>query len=177
MKIKENSVVVNYESRGLVVTYTPTLTRKEGIKVKKAVLKLQVTSASNEEGYLVKINNSAIDKFYGVGDNGCVTIDVSEDLQELFDREESNMELVIENATNENFVLGEKEVIIDYVSKKTPHKRGVYKDIEISERSSFSVNLNTGKVKLSHRDFSGISHEYSSLNASSLIADLCMTSS
>lgn len=165
MKIKERSVVVNYESRGLIVSYTPTLTRKEGIKVKKAVLKLQVTSASNEEGYLVKINNSLIDKFYGAGDNGNVTIDVSEKLQDLFDREEGSMEVVIENATDENLVLGEKEVIIDYISKKTPHKRGVYKDVEISERTAFSVNLNTGKVKLSHRDFNGISHEYSSLNA------------
>jgi len=40
------------------------------------------------------------------------------------------MEVVIENATDESEVLGEKEVIKNYISKKTPHKRGVYKVID-----------------------------------------------
>ena len=72
MKIKEYSVTGNYDSNGLVVTYTPALVRKEGIKIKKAALKLQVNSATNEEGYLVKFKGTIIDKFYKSGSNGCV---------------------------------------------------------------------------------------------------------
>ena len=120
MKKREENIEIVKEDSKIKIGYDSTLKScKEGVRVEKAVMKLKGESI-NESGnpFQVTYKDEVIDEFVSLGSNGCLAIEITEQLIESLDNNLEQLELKIIEPENGELTVSEKEVLLEYKSKK-----------------------------------------------------------
>ena len=153
-------IIITQNTNGAVIDYHPSLTTKENIKIKQAVLKLPTNVKNQNEIY--EVNNIitddqgerlvVIDRFQKQSQDNLVCIDISDELQDLLSANGSVLKLNITRANQDNIDFFDgAEVLITYFNKKDSLNSSSY-EIDCKRAGQGSINLSTGALSFTHND-------------------------
>ncbi len=179
-KIDSNEAVIvnDLDSNGVQITYSPDLseTKLGMIKVIKAVLKLPISTTTNQLHSVYNINEQTkqeeiIDTFKNPTKD--VFIDITDELQVSLENSINNVKLRISGISVEDINLDKVQGYIDYNYKKQVLQDQATYSIDAGRAGNGNVNLSTGSLCFSHEDVKSnakvlpisVTHAYNSLNA------------
>lgn len=181
-KIEKGNDVLSYSNVGsdVMIEYHPSLADRQNLKIRRAVLKLPIqtinTSINYEVDY-ISIHNSieesiVIDTFNNASVNNYVCIDISDEMQNLFNSNENLLKIKIKNAYGNISFSDALELIIDLYSKKQKLNNSNY-EIDCKHGGTGRINLSTGSLQYVHNDIKSdenvlpinISHVFNSFMA------------
>jgi len=181
-KIEKGNDVLSCSNVGsdMMIEYHPSLSDRQNLKIKRAVLKLPIqtinTSINYEVDY-ISIHNSieesiVIDTFNNASANNYVCIDISDEIQNLFNSNENLLKIKIKNANGNISFSDALELIIDLYSKKQKINNSNY-EIDCKRGGTGRINLSTGSLQYVHNDIKNdenvlpinISHVFNSFMA------------
>jgi len=144
------------ESDEIIITYSPSFTTKENIKIKQAVLELPLVVKNSNIKYevdqVLPDKLIVIDQFQNASQENKVCIDISDEVQEILNNDEPSLILKIKDSVEKNITFSnDARVLVYYFDKRDDLKSSSY-EVDCKRAGKGKVNLSTGAFSFVHND-------------------------
>lgn len=158
---KGENVSLQQEQQAINILYCPSFLSRDDIKVKQAVLQLDLNFLNKNLKYEVLYLDEVLGKSYTVdiidgSSAGRVCVDISDELQTVLSNKKASANFKIVNAGPENVEIlsNSAKVFAENYSKKEPFETASY-DFDCKRAGKGRVNLFTGELEFVHNDLAG----------------------